>query len=251
MSLFRKKSTTSDAEQSLFIKNKELKALLAQILPFKPKNIELYKSAITHASYSDDTSSHNERLEFLGDAFLGCVVGELLYLKYPKKDEGFLTEMRSKIVSRQNLNQLAMTIGLNKIVRYNKNDQILSHSHIFGNALEALIGAIYLDKGYKTTKSFITATLVKDYVDLEILEMTETNFKKGLYQWAQKHNKQIEFKDLEPEVNSRRKVFYVAIMLDGELWVKGSGWNKKEASQKAAENALKLINEMPKEEIPT
>jgi len=239
--LFKKK--VDDKDYPLLTNNKELKALLSQILPFKPKNLELYKSAITHASYNEDDACHNERLEFLGDAFLGSVVGELLYLKYPKKDEGFLTEMRSKIVSRQNLNQLAINIGLNKIVRYNKNDYILTHSHIFGNALEALIGAIYLDKGYKATKNFITATLVKDYVNLDELEVTEMNFKKGLYQWAQKHNKNLEFKDLDIEQESKRKIFKVGIFIDGTLLIDGTGWNKKEASQKAAENALKIINE--------
>lgn len=244
MSIFKKKNITSQSniQPSLFESNKEFKALLSQILPFKPKNLELYKRAITHASFSDEDACHNERLEFLGDAFLGSVVGELLYLKYPKKDEGFLTEMRSKIVSRQNLNKLATNIGLNKIVRYNKNDAILTHSHIFGNALEALIGAIYLDKGYKTTRNFIIATLVKDHVDLDVLETTETNFKKGLYQWAQKLNKKLEFIDLETTQSNKRKVFSVGIYIDGVYIVNGTGWNKKEASQKAAENALQIIH---------
>lgn len=224
---------------------KELKAQLSQFLPFKPQNISLYKAAITHSSAAVAPSDiHNERLEFLGDAFLGSIVGEMLYIKYPKQDEGFLTEMRSKIVSRQNLNQLALNIGLNKIVRYNKGDIALRNSHIFGNALEALIGAIYLDRGFSTTKQFILNFLLKSHVDLEELENTETNFKKGLYQWAQKNQKTLDFKLLGEERIGRRRLFRVGVLVDGELWVEGTGWNKKEASQKAASNGLDRLSEM-------
>lgn len=224
---------------------KELRAQFAQILPFKPQNISLYKAAITHSSAAVSPSDvHNERLEFLGDAFLGSIVGEMLYIKYPKKDEGFLTEMRSKIVSRQNLNQLALDIGLNKIVRYNRGDITLRNSHIFGNALEALIGAIYLDKGFATTKHFILNHLLKAHIDLDELEHTETNFKKGLYQWAQKNQKQLDFKLLGEERVGRRRLFRVGILVDGELWVEGTGWNKKEASQKAASNGLERLSKI-------
>lgn len=223
---------------------KEFRALLVQLLPFKPGNLLLYKAAFTHVSAAiEKTEIHNERLEFLGDAFLGSIVGEMLYIKYPKKDEGFLTEMRSKIVSRQNLDQLASEMGLHKLVRFNKNDHLLKNSHIFGNALEALIGAIYLDKGFNTTKQFILKHLFPAYIDLDELENTETNFKKGLYQWAQKLQKSVEFKLVGEERIGRRKLFKVGIFIDHELMATGTGWNKKEASQKAAGNALDLIHE--------
>lgn len=227
---------------------KELKAQLSQLLPFTPQNLSLYKAAITHTSAAITKADiHNERLEFLGDAFLGSVIGEMLYIKYPKKDEGFLTEMRSKIVSRQNLNQLALDIGLNKIVRYNKGDQLLHNSHIFGNALEALIGAIYLDKGFAATKHFILKYLLQSHIDLDELENTETNFKKGLYQWAQKNHKALDFKLVGEERIGRRRLFKVGVFVDLELWVEGTGWNKKEASQKAASIALQRIQDQDPE----
>lgn len=223
---------------------KELRAQLSQLLPFAPDNLLLYQTAITHVSAAiEKTDTHNERLEFLGDAFLGSIVGEMLYIKYPKRDEGFLTEMRSKIVNRQNLDTLATNMGLNKLVRFNKNDRLLQNSHIFGNALEALIGAIYLDKGFNTTKQFILKYLLSEFMDLEELEQTETNFKKGLYQWAQKLHKEIEFKLTGEERIGRRKLFKVGIFIDNELLTEGTGWNKKEASQKAASIALNLIHE--------
>lgn len=224
-------------------KDKELKAQLVQMLHFKPQNIQLYQMALTHSSASNLPNIHNERLEFLGDAFLGSIVGEMLYLKYPNKDEGFLTEMRSKIVNRQNLDQLAMDIGLNKLIQFNKSDKVLLGSHIFGNALEALIGAIYLDKGYATTKQFILKYLVHPYIDLDTLEITEINFKKGIYQWAQKMHKTIDFKIIGEERIGKRRLFKVGIYLDDELWLEGTGWNKKEASQKVAEKALVMIQE--------
>lgn len=229
--------------------DKELKAQLSQILHFTPQRIHLYRSALTHSTATQlPTGIHNERLEFLGDAFLGSVVGEMLYIKYPKRNEGFLTEMRSKIVSRQNLNQLAIGLGLNKLLRYNKNDTLLHSSHIFGNALEALIGAIYLDKGYSTTKNFILKQLVNAYVDLDELEQTETNFKKGVYQWAQRNHKNIEFTIIGEEKIGRRRLFKIGIFVNGELWLEATGWNKKEASQKAAEHALALIAEEERKE---
>lgn len=223
---------------------KELRAQLSQLLPFAPDNLLLYQTAITHVSAAiEKTDTHNERLEFLGDAFLGSIVGEMLYIKYPRRDEGFLTEMRSKIVNRQNLDTLAINMGLNKLVRFNKNDRLLQNSHIFGNALEALIGAIYLDKGFNTTKQFILKYLLSEFMDLDELEQTETNFKKGLYQWAQKLHKEIEFKLTGEERIGRRKLFKVGIFIDNELLTEGTGWNKKEASQKAASIALNLIHE--------
>lgn len=222
-------------------RDKELKAQLIQILHFKPQNLQLYQMALTHSSATNLPHMHNERLEFLGDAFLGSIVGEMLYLKYPNKDEGFLTEMRSKIVNRQNLDQLAMDIGLKNIIQFNKSDRILQGSHIFGNALEALIGAIYLDKGYNTTKQFILKHLLHPYIDLDTLEATEINFKKGIYQWAQKQQKQIDFKIIGEERIGKRRLFKVGIYLDDELWIESTGWNKKEASQKVAEKALELI----------
>src|SRR5690606_9433684 len=163
------------------------------ILGFKPKFLPYYILAITHRSKNEKIASNNERLEFLGDAYIGAIIGEYLFKKYPNKDEGYLTEMRSKIVSRVSLNEIARRMGLEKIVRYNQNDRLLRRSQIFGNALEALVGAIYLDVGFERTRKFILKRILATYIDMEMLETTEFNFKNKLYTWAHKHDHALEF----------------------------------------------------------
>jgi ribonuclease-3 len=150
------------------------------VLGFQPKQLRFYEIALTHRSSSDEISRNNERLEFLGDAMLGAIVGEFLFRKYPNQDEGFLTEIRSRIVRRESLNAIATRMGIEKIVQYNKYDRGLSRSHIFGNALEALIGAIYLDRGYELTRKFVLNELIKNYIDLDTIEKTDTNYKNQL-----------------------------------------------------------------------
>ena len=221
--------------------DKELLKALKNILGYKPKYLPFYISAITHRSQTDATSSNNERLEFLGDAFIGSIVGEYLFKKYPTKDEGYLTEMRSKIVSRQSLNEIALRMGLQKIVRFNKNDKMLRRSHIFGNALEALVGAIYLDVGFEKTRKFMLKQLIGNHVDMEELETTEYNFKNKLYTWAQKKGKHMEFVTLNESVEAGRKVFHVSIEVDGESFITATGYTKKEAGQLAAQKALEKI----------
>lgn len=221
--------------------DKELQKALKNILGYKPKYLPYYISAITHRSQVDTTSSNNERLEFLGDAFIGSIVGEYLFKKYPTRDEGYLTEMRSKIVSRQSLNEIALRMGLQKIVRFNKNDKMLRRSHIFGNALEALVGAIYLDVGFDKTRKFMLKQLIGNHIDMEELETTEYNFKNKLYTWAQKKGKQMEFVTLNESVEAGRKVFHVSIEVDGESFITATGYTKKEAGQLAAQKALEKI----------
>lgn len=221
--------------------DKELQKALKNILGYKPKYLPFYISAITHRSQTDTTSSNNERLEFLGDAFIGSIVGEYLFKKYPTRDEGYLTEMRSKIVSRQSLNEIALRMGLQKIVRFNKNDKMLRRSHIFGNALEALVGAIYLDVGFDKTRKFMLKQLIGNHVDMEELETTEYNFKNKLYTWAQKKGKQMEFVTLNESIEAGRKVFRVSIDVDGESFITATGYTKKEAGQLAAQKALEKI----------
>ena len=194
-----------------------------------------------HRSKPDDVTASNERLEFLGDAILGAIIAEYLFKKYPYQPEGYLTELRSRIVRRETMNNVALRMGLNKLVQYNQNDRGLSRSHIFGNALEALIGAVYLDQGFANTRKFILNQIIRSYIDLDTMESTDTNYKNQLLSWAQRNGKQLSF-DLIAEVNEgTRKLFTVGIMLDGTVVADGTGYNKKDAGQVAAKNALEKL----------
>jgi len=204
-----------------------------------------YITAVTHRSSDEDLLNNNERLEFLGDAFIGSIVGEYLFKKYPTRDEGYLTEMRSKIVSRQSLNEIALRMGLQKIVRFNKHDKLLRRSQIFGNALEALVGAVYLDKGFDKTRKFILKHLIGTFVDMDELENTDYNFKNKLYIWAQRNNKKVEFITLNESLEAGRKVFRIAIEIDGKAVVEATGYNKKQAQQYAAQKILEQLEENP------
>jgi ribonuclease-3 len=226
---------------NFFSSDKEIKAQLEQVLGFTPKRVAFYRLALMHRSRPDDVTDSNERLEFLGDAFLGAIVAEYLFKKYPYEDEGYLTELRSKIVRRETMNNIALRMGLNKLVVYNTNDRSLGRSHIFGNALEALIGAVYLDQGLEVTRKFILNQLIRPYVDLDMMESTDTNFKNRLLSWAQKNNHTISFDTLDEKLENTRKLFTVGIMLNGEMVASGTGYNKKDAGQVAAQAALEKL----------
>ncbi len=195
-----------------------------------------------HRSRPEEISDNNERLEFLGDAILGAIVAEYLFKKYPYQPEGYLTELRSKIVRRETMNNVALRMGLNKMVQYNQNDRGLSRSHIFGNALEALIGAVYLDQGFTKTRKFILNQIIRSYIDLDTMESTDTNFKNQLLSWAQRSNRILTFDTIDEKMEGTRKLFTVGIVLDGEVVATGTGYNKKEAGQVAAKNALETLN---------
>lgn len=222
----------------LFSPNKELVSQLEHILGFVPNHLPYYQLALMHRSKLEEIAQNNERLEFLGDAILGSVIADYLFKKYPYQSEGYLTEMRSKIVRRETLNNLALRMGLQKIVQYNQNDKGLSRSHIFGNALEALIGAVYLDQGFHRTRSFILKQILKPYIDIDTLESRDTNFKNKLLSWAQKNSHDLIFETLNEENEGTRKIFTIGIMLNGEVVANGTGYNKKEAGQVAAQNAI-------------
>lgn len=223
------KSSTSD---------RQLLLQLEHIVGFTPVYIAYYRLALIHRSKPEDVTDSNERLEFLGDAILGAIVAEYLFKKYPYESEGYLTELRSRIVRRETLNNVALRMGLNKLVQYNHHDRGLSRSHIFGNALEALIGAVYLDKGFAKTRTFILNQIIKAYIDLDVLEATDTNYKNQLLSWAQRNGKNLTFETLDEQTEGTRKLFTVGVMLDGVLVVSGTGFNKKDAGQVAAKNAI-------------
>lgn len=225
-----------------FSPNKQLLLQLEHLLGYTPNHLPYYQLALMHRSKIEEIAQNNERLEFLGDAILGSIVAEFLFKKYPYQSEGYLTELRSRIVRRETLNNVAMRMGLQKLVQYNQNDKGLSRSHIFGNALEALIGAVYLDQGFPRTRSFILNQVIKPYIDIEMLESTDTNYKNKLLSWSQKNNRIISFDTVEEKIEGSRKVFVLAVLLDGETISTGSGYNKKEAGQVAAQKAIEILD---------
>jgi ribonuclease-3 len=221
---------------------------LKNLLGFVPGNATLYKMAFRHRSVAkvlqNGSRSSNERLEFLGDAILGAVIAELLFKSYPYKEEGFLTEMRSKIVNRVNLNQLARKMGFDQLIVFDQkmvNVQTKHHS-MLGDAFEALIGAIYLDKGYNYTREFLLKRIVKPYIDIHTLELTETNFKSKLIEWCQRQGKDFSFDMVENEAGESAKLFTIKVLVDGEAVGIGRDYNKKNAEKLAAEKACEALS---------
>ena len=214
---------------------------LRNVLGFFPGQLDLYTTALSHRSVKEGADENNERLEYLGDAILSGIVADYLFKRYPYKGEGFLTEMRSKMVNRQTLNEIAIRMGLKKITHYNKSDGSLKISQIFGNTLEALVGAIYLDKGYDRTKHWIFKRIIIPHMFMEDLELLEINHKNKLYGWANKNGKVLEFETLDERVEKGRRLFRVGAVVDGELIAEGKAFNKKDASQIAAQIAVEKL----------
>lgn len=223
---------------TIFTRNTEedaaFKKAVKNLLGFKPGRLELYNTALSHRSVRETPEENNERLEYLGDAILSAVVADYLFMRYPRKGEGFLTEMRSKMVNRQMLNDIAVKMGLKKITKFNKIDGSLKNSQIFGNTLEALVGAVYLDKGYRKTRRWVAKSIISPYLFMDDLEVLDINIKNKLIGWANKQNKQIDFETLEEKQEKGRRLFIVGVKVDGEIIAAGRGFNKKDASQMAA-----------------
>ena len=211
------------------------------ILGYSPGNVSLYKTALTHRSIKDTIDENNERLEYLGDAILSALVADYLFKRYPYKEEGYLTEMRSKMVNRSQLNDIAMKMGMKKVTVYNRSDASLKTSQIFGNTLEALVGAIYLDRGYKKTSKWVTDRIIIPHMFMEDLENLEINHKNKLYGWANKNGKSLEFETLEEKMESGRRLFTVGAVINGKVIAQGKAFNKKDASQIAAQLAVEKL----------
>ena len=221
-----------------------LKQQLVNTLGIKPNKLVLYTIALTHSSSKRAVDSNNERLEYLGDAILGAIVANYLFKKYPYKGEGFLTDMRSKMVSRQRLNEIAMKMGLNRIAVYNRSDHTLKGSQIFGNILESLIGAVYLDKGYAFTEHWFVHYIIQTYLSMDVLEHLEINHKNKLISWARKHNHQLTFEVMDEGVGGvgqKGHFFTIAVVLNNEIVVTGKAFNKKDASQIASQLAFEKL----------
>lgn len=228
-----------------FSPDKSLYISLKNILGFYPNNILLYKQAFRHSSVANEikqgVKDSNERLEFLGDAILGSVIAEHLFKIFPYKDEGFLTKMRSRIVSRSTLNQLAVKLGIDKFIESSLESSAKSFA-MKGDAFEAMIGAIYLDKGYPATKKFILDRIVRNHIDMHEVETKETDFKSKLIEWVQKEKKDIRFNLVEEIGDGQDKQFVIEVVIDGEVFGRAQHFSKKRAEQLASEQACSVID---------
>ncbi len=207
---------------------------LFKILQFIPGKTAIYKIAFQHSSIKKNIEDNNERLEFLGDAVLDTIIASYLYKKYPFKNEGFLTEMKSKIVNRQVLNNVAKKLGLDVLLQTNIPTENYN-PHLLGNSLEALIAAIYLDKGFEKTYQWVATRMILPHIFLDQIEATEANIKNKLFQWATKQQKTLDFRLIETSLNARQKtIFHIGIFIDETLLVSATGLKKKEAEQNVA-----------------
>ncbi|MBL0340378.1 MAG: ribonuclease III [Bacteroidetes bacterium] len=215
---------------------------LKNILGFYPNNLSVYKLAFSHKSVASSTVNgmqlSNERLEFLGDAVLGAIVADLLFRRFPFRDEGFLTEMRSRIVSRDHLKNLALKIGLDKYIKNNAGTGM--YRSMYGDAFEALVGAIYLDKGYPHTEKFIVDRIIKHHVDLNEIEQSDSNFKSRIINWAQREKKALLFETVDEGIGG--KLIKVRLLIDEQEVATGADFVKKKAEQIAAGKACELLN---------
>jgi len=220
---------------------REFSSRLKKILGFSPGNLKLYEIAFIHRSATFTLPSgkrvNNERLEYLGDAILDAILSDFLFEKFPDANEGFMTKIRSRIVNRDVLNQLAISMGINKILISNINS-IQPSKNLYGDALEALIGSVFLDKGFKKTKKLFIRKVFNKYLDLTVIVNTDTDYKSLVFEWVQKHKSNLIFTyNEEYDFNHKKSVFSTILSIDKEELGKGTGTSKKEAEQEAASQA--------------
>lgn len=239
-----------DKARFFFRKDRELISSLYEILGFYPHQLDLYRIALSHKSVAfrkeeNSRPMNNERLEFLGDAVLEAVVSDIVFHRYGRKREGFLTNTRSKIVQRASLNKLAGELGLEKLIRVNANARA-HNSYIGGNAFEALVGAVYLDRGYKYCQWFVGKRIIGRLLDIDRVARKEVNFKSKLLEWSQKNRLQAEFTLENTEhVDSNNPVFRSVVFIEGLKAGEGTGYSKKESQQQAAKEALARLRRDP------
>jgi ribonuclease-3 len=222
-----------------------LVSAIQNIAGFTPSNLELYRLATMHSSIAKENGSgykeSNERLEYLGDAILGAAVADFLFKKFPFKPEGFLTEIRSRIVNREALNLLARKIGVANIVQFDQKNAHLQQV-ILGNTLEAIVGAIYLDKGYIRTKKFVIDKLINPNYNVDDLVNSDSNFKSKIIEWAQREGKDVKFEILNVKKGRNHKEFTAQVLVDNEAKGTGYGNSKKKAEQDAAFKTCEMLN---------
>lgn len=228
------------------LRQKEPYSLYYTILGFYPHNISIYEQAFLHRSSSIKTEKgrwiNNERLEFLGDAILDAIVADIVFREFEAKKEGFLTNTRSKIVQRDNLNKLALDLGLDKLIVSSTRSNT-HNNYIYGNALEAFIGAIYIDKGYNVCKKFIEEKIIKPHINLYEVAKQEVNFKSKLIEWSQKNRMEVQFSLVESFIDSNNNpIFQSQALVNGVSGGIGVGYSKKESQQNAAKITLKKLH---------
>ena len=230
-----------------------LKKYIFNILGKNPKNIQLYQLALVHTSMLSPlsgNSSSNERLEFLGDAVLDMVVADFLFKKYPFKDEGFMTEIRSRLVNGDSLHKLALKIQLNNQIKYNTRGIRKGQTgSMLGDALEALIGAIYLDRGFKTSKDFIIERLLGGYIDIDEVVENDTNYKSRIIDWAQKQRKKASFRTIEEKGSGGLTQYTIQIFINEFPCQMGKGTSRKRAEQEAARKMLDNLDSFVIEDL--
>jgi len=217
------------------------------VLGFYPDRIDLYREAMTHRSSSIRSKRgrwvNNERLEFLGDAILDAIVADILYKKFEHKKEGFLTSTRSRIVQRETLNKLAVELGLDKLI-VSSTRNLAHNTNIYGDALEAVIGAIYLDQGYRVAKKFVYETMIKQHLNIENVLKSEVDFKSRLIEWGQKNKVEVFFEVTDSSYDAQNNpVFISCVKVAGVEVGSGKGYSKKESHQMAAKVAIKKLRE--------
>ncbi len=237
MSAFPKK--LSGSFLSPFQSEKKLRQSFKLITGLRPVNLALYKQAMRHSSVANVTNQgikdSYERLEYLGDAILGMIVAEYLFAQYPFEEEGFLTVIRAKIVNRESLGRLAQKIGLKELVQFSQGSR--THRSVYGDCMEALIGAVYLDYGFQACRKFVIQRLLKPHYDLDELISTITNYKSKLLEWSQKENKELRFEI----INEEDRKFTAQVFLDEKPKAKGFGFSKKKAEQDAAQKTYEQL----------
>jgi ribonuclease III len=229
----------------------EFKSRLKKILGFRTGNLRIYEIAFIHRSATltlpDGKKVNNERLEFLGDSVLDGILSDFLFEKYPDANEGFMTKIRARIVNREILNQLAVSMGINKILVSNIS---LGHNtkHLYGDALEALIGAVFLDKGFRKTKRFFMRNVLEKYLDMQTIVNTDNDYKSLVFEWVQKKKANLSFTYKEDyNFDLKKSVFTTILQIDNEEFGKGQGASKKEAEQEAACQAWGKLKDISKE----
>lgn len=231
---FKKKTQSSE--------NLELSTFLLKRLGYRPKNIKLFKKAFTHKSYSNTKKGvkSNERLEYLGDRVIDLIVADFLFEKFPNKDEGKLTKVKSKIVSRKMLSELGAKMTLLNHILYSKNRSINTQT-LEGNAFEALIGALYLDTGYEETKKIFMQYIFRKHINLDKVMKEESDFKSTLLIWGQKNKLPVKYNLLEEANKQNNYTYVINVSINKETWGIGKGKNKKEAEQNASRETLELL----------
>lgn len=214
---------------------------LKNLIGFTPSNIHYYQTALRHSSISEKEYESNERLEFLGDAILGAVIASYLYKKFPYKNEGYLTDIRSKMVSRSQLNTIAHKMGIDQLLNFNGADSLLNKKSLSGNALESLMGAVFLDKGFASTQQFILRKIIVPYLNIDEIEISEFNYKSKLLEWSQKTGRSLVFALKHHARSHQHSLYHVAAIIDGKEYGKGEDTNKKNAEKLAAKHAFEVL----------